>query len=309
MFYPLSSFISCGNCGVDIFLFLSGACLSLSFNKKERVDYREYYKKRIGRVLIPYAVISLPYWIWKSVIEHPEKTVFRAILHITADFSSATFWLKGTQTTWFVFGICVFYLLFPLLYKIVRRSKRTALLLLIISLSFGFVTSFIPIIKHSNIVWARLPIFISGIIIGVYFLQLSFRNINRMIIIVCSLTVVIMFCFLFSLRNFLGAYPVLLWTCYGILGIAVMISFTLCFPAINSGRVGLAEWALSIIGHISLELYLVHVPALHILRYFGILAKAGKWNYLILPIISVPFAYLGGKVSTFFSKKLLKGSI
>ena len=301
LFYPLTNFITCGNCGVDIFLFLSGLCLCLSF--KKRIDYGEYYKKRATRILMPYIVISLPYWIWKSIIEYPEKTVLRAILNIIADFSSATFWLKGTQTTWFVFAICVFYLLFPWLYKNIRKSKLTAILLFVIACAFGLVSSYIPVVNYSSIVWARLPVFISGIIVGSYYDQKSVRNQKYVVTVIGSLALTIMLCLLFSLRTILGVYPVALWYSYGIIGIAVIVCLTVIFC--TTSKVKPAVF-FSFIGTLSLELYLVHVPVLHLLRYNGILEKAGIWNYVILPLIAIPLAYFGRQICLFLRETFKK---
>lgn len=53
-----------GNCGVDIFLLLSGMGLYYSFSKNSNI--LEFYKKRFVRVLVPYLMLALPYLIWKD---------------------------------------------------------------------------------------------------------------------------------------------------------------------------------------------------------------------------------------------------
>ena len=52
--------LSCGNIGVDIFLFLSGIGLYCSVTKDSRP--LPFYRRRISRVLIPTLAVSLPYW-------------------------------------------------------------------------------------------------------------------------------------------------------------------------------------------------------------------------------------------------------
>lgn len=50
----LSGFIKHGNCGVEIFLFLSGMCLYYSFKNNEKVV--QFYIKRLKRILIPFFI-------------------------------------------------------------------------------------------------------------------------------------------------------------------------------------------------------------------------------------------------------------
>ena len=298
--YPLTNFISCGNCGVDVFLFLSGLCLCLSFHKKERIHYKDYYKKRAIRVLIPYLLISLPYWIWKSFVEYPEKSISRAVIRILADFSSVSFWLKGTQTTWFVFAIGVFYILFPWMYKCIRKSKKTALFLFMIACLFGAASSVIPVVKNSSIVWARLPVFILGIIAGAYYDQIMIKGRKYTLAIISSFALVTICFFVYSLRTMLNDYKVALWYSYGIIGLAVIACLTVIFQKIGEKP----ERVFGFIGTLSLELYLVHIPLLHVLRYCGVLKTSGKWIYLIVLVSSFVLACVAKRLCNIMAGRL-----
>ena len=51
-----------GSSGVDIFLLLSGLGLYYSFSKDNTI--KNFYFKRVKRVLIPYLIVSVPVYIW-----------------------------------------------------------------------------------------------------------------------------------------------------------------------------------------------------------------------------------------------------
>ena len=109
-----------GNAAVDVFMLISGICSYLSFQNK---SWQEFYKRRVFRVVIPYIIISTPFWIWKSLIENPINGRFNLELFIK-DVTSFSLWKNGTTTTWFVFAICLFYVLVPFLDRIIKKGKK-----------------------------------------------------------------------------------------------------------------------------------------------------------------------------------------
>ena len=164
----VTNVVSLGNMGVDIFLFLSGISLSVSAAKHqyEKTGWKEYYRRRFNRVMIPYLIIAVPYYLWNCIAEQTGGIIRRAAIFI-ANLTSASFWLKGMQTTWYVYAIVVFYLLFPRIYGFVKNQKSTAkVALLILMVLFAVASYYIPLLDNSMIVWARLPVFTLGVMIG-----------------------------------------------------------------------------------------------------------------------------------------------
>lgn len=66
--YLIKLIIREGNLGVDIFLFLSGLGLFYSLERfLEKYEFGNIYKwywKRFTRLLLPYLLIMVPYWIF-----------------------------------------------------------------------------------------------------------------------------------------------------------------------------------------------------------------------------------------------------
>ena len=158
----VTNIVGIGNIGVDIFVFLSGLCLSLSAEKRKEFQLHvsertrdffwgvqatalfNYYKRRFKRILVPYFLICIPYYLWYAMFEKHGSIMRRGVIFV-ANLTSAAFWIKGTQTTWYVYGILIFYLLFPLLYMVIRRGSRLKIISLMAGLiCFAIITAYTP---------------------------------------------------------------------------------------------------------------------------------------------------------------------
>lgn len=102
-----------GSAGVDIFCFLSGFGLFYSLRKKP--DLKSYYKKRIGRVYIPFLIITIPGYLFFLQI-----SIKKCILKWTSQY----LWISGNDGTWFVSFIIVMYLLSPIIYILYDHGTR-----------------------------------------------------------------------------------------------------------------------------------------------------------------------------------------
>ena len=163
----LSQIISCGNMGVDIFMLFSGCCLYLSLDKKP--DVMTFYNRRFIRIIPAYLLITVPFWFWRSLIEAPMASGNFHFIRFFADLSSASFWFTGIETTWFVAAIVVFYLLFPMIYKIIKKGNEQTFILLAVTYALNIIAiEFIPLYNKSSIAWTRLPVFVIGAIFGKY---------------------------------------------------------------------------------------------------------------------------------------------
>ena len=109
----ITNIIGIGNMAVDVFFFFSGFCLSLSVKKHNYLEtgWKEYFSRRFIRVLIPYLIICIPYYLWNALFE-VEGNASHKLIMFFANLSSASFWLKGTETTWYLYGIILLYLFY-----------------------------------------------------------------------------------------------------------------------------------------------------------------------------------------------------
>ena len=97
-----------GNIGVDMFLVVSGMGLYVSITKRNNV--MEFYQKRIIKVIIPWLLMSIPYWIFIYILQ--ENSDF---IDFFKDLLGISFWTEGVSTTWYVEFVIILYLLYPCL--------------------------------------------------------------------------------------------------------------------------------------------------------------------------------------------------
>ena len=157
-----------GNAGVDIFLFLSGISLYFAYQKKPKL--RTFYQRRIVRLIVPYLLLAVPYWIWRDL--YLQKGNF------LLDVTMLSFPLEGVITTWYVGAILVFYLAFPLIYKLyyetdqicgVPVSRKTTMILVpafMAAVCFGMMYLCPELYDHIEIGLTRSVIFLIGCAAG-----------------------------------------------------------------------------------------------------------------------------------------------
>jgi peptidoglycan/LPS O-acetylase OafA/YrhL len=288
--------VSIGNLAVDVFFFFSGLCLSLSAGKHDyqKTGWRPYFKKRLSRVLLPYLLIGIPYYIWAAVCE-TSGSVLRRGAAFLADLSSASFWLKGMQTTWFVYGILLFYTLFPAIYAFVKRSgsgKKIAFLFGLIL--FAVAAAYTPVLKNSMIVWVRLPVFSIGVMAGTLPEQDKVPGKGPT---AAAALLVVLLGWLTSLSELSESFTIP--AVYKLL-LFLPLSLSLLMLLSRFGkRVRFLKWA----GGLSLEIYLVHITLLHPLKYYGIIEALGYWLYICLPAAALLLAWIVGEIEKHIRKR------
>lgn len=159
------------------FLFLSGFGLYYSFSRND--DSRSLYKKRIDRLLIPFIIISLPFYLERMIFYG--RSFWEFLLNIT----TLRFWFLGNDGMWYISVSLLLYVLFPLMYKFMfsggsvweqkRVSLRTTLLLIllvgIVLLLFYACPGYYQL---TGIGISKIPIFA----IGIYFGYLSQKELH-----------------------------------------------------------------------------------------------------------------------------------
>lgn len=153
--------------GVDVFLFLSGFGLYYSFKRKP--DTKQFYAKRFLKILIPYVLVALPAFVWRDLFF--EKLGVRNLIK---DLSFISFFEEGKVWYWYIFMICVCYLLFPWIFIVFETAPDSVTEKLRLMQIFTFVTviaillslSYEQFFGYINIALLRFPCFFAGTAFG-----------------------------------------------------------------------------------------------------------------------------------------------
>lgn len=86
---PMTKLFRYGNIGVDMFLYISGIGLYYSYNRDN--NRRNFYKKRFKKIMIPYFIISTPFWVWKDIV------VEKSFKGFFMDISLISFFTEGNR--------------------------------------------------------------------------------------------------------------------------------------------------------------------------------------------------------------------
>ena len=98
------------------FLFLSGFGLYYSFLKND--DIKDFYNRRLKRLIIPFIVLSAWYFIYTDLVKSFEPIAF--VGHIT----SLAFWIEGNYNgMWYIALSIILYALFPFFYKHILTNR------------------------------------------------------------------------------------------------------------------------------------------------------------------------------------------
>lgn len=115
--------------GVAIFFMLSGMGLMHSFEKSDRIDLRKYYRKRVVRIMIPYWIVSVIFFVvlFKCAVPdwfEPWKIIANVFAQDGYLFTlgAGTFYLGAGE--WFMGPLVIMYLIFPLLFYAMRKKPK-----------------------------------------------------------------------------------------------------------------------------------------------------------------------------------------
>ena len=160
----LAGILQTGSVGVDIFLLLSGVGLYYSYTKNP-MPYWSFEKKRLRRIL--------PYYFILAAVTYLIDDVFIRRLgfgRFFRDLFFITWFLEGSTKYWYVLAICVFYLLFPLIYSHIQNQNKNTLKIVLFCVLWWAAEEalchFVDAISTFRIALARLPIFVAGVYAG-----------------------------------------------------------------------------------------------------------------------------------------------
>ena len=266
----LTKCIRGGNCGVEIFLLLSGIGLYYSFEKNNSI--LNFYIKRIKRILFSFIVVIGSYYFFFDIIK--DKNVSKFLLDITL----LSFWINGDKFVWFVALIVILYLIYPLIYKYVLNRRYT--LIYIISLILGnytllFILRLYDIKTFHNIEIAltRIPVFLIGCYLGNLVLKQY-----RISTILKGLFVLIFFGGLVYFDNNTSKLVKYFRLPFLFIGPSIAIVICVFLEFINSNFI---NRFLAHVGKMSFELYLTHVALRLVCLKYNLFVYGNSTNYCI----------------------------
>ena len=239
-----------GNCGVDIFLFLSGLGLVFSWTRlreKSAHPVREFYRRRISRVLPSVLIVSVLYY---GFIGTGSVSDWMGKIFLYGHFSAV---LDGGRY-WFFALLIVLYLVFPLIRRAERRFGSPAVLLAAaLSVAGALLLYFLcpAYFADTEIIWTRIPVFLLGVYAGG--LCLRHKKVPAAVPVLCvPLAVLVWFAAsaVPAQYIFVRRYVYLLLTPLIVLACAWLCSLR--------PRAGFFRRAAAAVGACSLEIYLIY---------------------------------------------------
>jgi peptidoglycan/LPS O-acetylase OafA/YrhL len=295
-FEPLANFLfflkRIGNYGVDIFLFLSGIGLYFSMSKN---GVKTFYRNRFLKIIPSFILIVS----FLNIV-----ILFLGMKDILFPYFGLSFLLEGVKFGWYVHFIIVMYLLYPLIYKYIKKYDIYGLvigLFLMVIINLGYMFLFWDSYVNIEIALTRLPVFF----IGTYFGKLIYSKtkISFNWIIVSFIVQFLVGIVIYMNINVIALRFIVRYL-YCFLGISSVINISwLCSLFKNENNFCLKFFAF--FGSFSLELYLIHEKVYEILEcvnYF--VSYLGM--YMFGAIVSIVIAYIMNRLINFGIYKFCK---
>lgn len=277
----ISNVINMGNMAVDIFLLMSAVGLSYSIEKN---DTKTFYKNRLKRTFITYLLIAGPFIVWKYFISQAMTPM--TIPNFALELSTLSyFWTKeGTYPFWYIPCILLFYALYPLLYRIYKKNKFYIVGLIIVSVIAEILLVLVgsPIITVTERTFSRIPIFLTGILLSDYVKKEKKISLPWVIVsfLVLAITMVI-----YPATNFYKYNVIIVRYLYGVMSVFLIIAGAFVMELIKKFKItDIFIKIFSVLGGISLEIYVVHVAIIRVLTHYN-LHQRTRWSIYYIGII------------------------
>ena len=238
------------------FLLLSGLGLYNSMHYDNNI--KRFYRKRLQRLLVPYWIISIPYFIYTDMVVGENVSSFLG--HV----STLSFWLHGNYSgMWYVSVSVVLYAIFPLYYRCIfsgngnynhKMVLKTLLILLMLA-----IAKFLLI---ENVYWyyEKIGIAIGGTALFVVGSLLMSRIITKKVLL-SKIEIVEM--------AIVGGAVSFICGISGIMNILSIIILALIFPMMKDSKLQISQFVIKFfkwLGKYTLELYVVHLLCFYLLN-------------------------------------------
>ncbi len=268
----LTPILQNGNIGVEIFLFLSGIGLYFSMSKDESI--LPFYSRRITRVVVPWLIMSFPYWVLKSLIVDKDS-IGGFLMH----WSGLSFWVDGITTVWYVAFIILLYFAYPFIFRLQKKNDYFVILTVAAVVVLNTILFFVNADYYSKIEIAltRIPVFLLGSYMGSVLKKKNWNSKKQAVSIVYIVLMLVLF-FIGKYASSLSEEMSVLFIRYGEQSVAFLIIICSCL-IFNKLTVKPIVSVFTFMGGITLEAYLLHVFMLNVVSRTGIVENSG---YLVV---------------------------
>lgn len=275
------SIIGYGGIGVAMFAFLGGMGLWHSMQRDSNVG--RFYIRRIKRLLIPYLIISIPYYIIFDWI------IKGNLLLCLKDITFVSYFLDGGGT-WYVAWIFLMYIVYPWYYLLGEKLfKRHREVLSMIALGVMIIAEVAlvstgnesVITKYQNSFGATIAIVIGDC------LAKDIKKDKKYVLWLSLACIILAPLYLFDIVSGAAVY---VWF-FALEGIFLCGLFSILFCLLNGG---LLSRAAAVLGAASLESYMFNVYLISFARLIlgnSISTMWGVVGYLVVCIVGLGFAY------------------
>ncbi len=274
-----------GNMGVDIFFFLSGIGLWFAWIKCPRVAH--FYRRRLLRILPAWLVFSTAFYLPDYLgPQRFSSSLPDLIGDITINWD---FWLHDELTFWYIPATLMLYLWAPWYMRLLVRNRWWGFAPVLMMGWCVAVQYIVPIhhaVGHIEIFWSRVPIFFIGIVAGKWVKERC--TLPHQALPVAGVTALAFSVLCIALEQTVhGRFP-------------IFIERLIYIPLVVAGLLWLCHFlhrvpsrllsALTFIGGISLEIYLIHCH--FVLKYIEPLALGYLPTAALCLTITIPVAWL-----------------
>lgn len=264
---------------VGVFFMLSGYGLDLAYNKKK--DYLNHFlSRRIPLILLPCIIVVLI------------DRVINILLFNKKYYSMSAFW-GIDEPVWYIYELCVLYILFWLITKWFKDKNWIVLL--------GLCSCFVCVAYFTNIpspYYGSTLCFPLGIMANVYYNKLDKRIKTIIVPIVMIVILLSSFVIFFAYGEN--------WFTETIIRNMAAVSFCvimLCFLQNFVMRGKIISW----LGSISLEIFLLHEYVEYALVNIGVYKKVSQYVFILcVIIISIVLAIPLKKINGYIQSKIRK---
>lgn len=282
---PFFGLYRMGNVGVDVFFFLSGVGLWFSWVKTPSAAH--FYRRRLLRIMPAWLVMSSLFYVPDFFCTQKySSSILDVVLDVTVNWD---FWRRDELTFWYIPATMMLYLFAPAYMSLVRKHPDYRWLT-VAMIAWCFIVQYVrPVhaaVGHLEIFWSRVPIFFIGINFGEWVRQKRELEGTSVWLLLLLFAMTLSSC-VYMEQVFHYRFPIFLERLMYIpMTVSGLILLTICLGRLGRGSLA----ALSFVGSLSLEIYLIHqhfvLPRLELLRL-------GYWATALLCLaVSVLLAWL-----------------
>lgn len=235
-----------GYLGVDVFILLSAMGLAASLSRKEQ-RYWDYLKRRLVRVLPLYWLVVGLYGLALRLAG--EASLGRVVWSLSTLF----YWLqKPSIFNWYIPGLLAFYLLAPPAVALLTRCRYKLPVVAALGLLCYPFFHFLQLrgVTHLNDVLLRIPIFLLGLLLGLYIAQ-GRRLTWRSLCFWAALPFLVPL-----LKGMIHRYYLPANLSFALGGVILCLGLGWLLGLLPEGGL---RWLLRLLGESSLEIYLLNV--------------------------------------------------